>query len=428
MENLKKNILVKLEKAGVIQNNKWLVKDVSLQIEKGKIVTLIGPNGSGKTTTAKIALGIHKNIKGNVKKFTDKIGYVPQKISIDWTLPIRVTDFMQLTHNLENSEIENALSLTGVKHLIKNDLRNLSGGEFQRVLIARAISKKPDLLVLDEPVQGVDFKGEIALYELIKTISEKLNCGILLISHDLHVVIWRRLAFFGDTLAHSALLGVTLAFTFEISIALSVFIISSIIALILLKLQKNTKLPGDALLGLLAHSSLAVGLVVIGFLSFIRFDIMGFLFGDILAVSTSDLITIWVGGALILFVLNKIWKPLFASTVNYDLAEAEGMSPEKANAIFTVLLAAIIAISIKMVGLLLITGMFIMPAAMARNLSNNPRQMVIISIIGGLLSVLIGLFSSLEFNTASGPSIITAALFLFILSLIKFKKNSELKQ
>ena len=189
MENLKKNILVKLEKVGVIQNNKWLVKDVSLQIEKGKIVTLIGPNGSGKTTTAKIALGIHKTIKGNVKKFTDKIGYVPQKISIDWTLPIRVTDFMQLTHNLENSEIENALSLTGVKHLIKNDLRNLSGGEFQRVLIARAISKKPDLLVLDEPVQGVDFKGEIALYELIKTISEKLNCGILLISHDLHVVM-----------------------------------------------------------------------------------------------------------------------------------------------------------------------------------------------------------------------------------------------
>ena len=189
MENLKKNILVKLEKVGVIQNNKWIVKDVSLQIEKGKIVTLIGPNGSGKTTTAKIALGIHKNIKVNVKKFTDKIGYVPQKISIDWTLPIRVTDFMQLTHNLENSEIENALSLTGVKHLIKNDLRNLSGGEFQRVLIARAISKKPDLLVLDEPVQGVDFKGEIALYELIKTISEKLNCGILLISHDLHVVM-----------------------------------------------------------------------------------------------------------------------------------------------------------------------------------------------------------------------------------------------
>ena len=189
MENLDKKILVKLENVGVFQNNKWLVEDVSLKVEKGKIVTLIGPNGSGKTTTAKITLGIHKNIKGKVKKFTNNIGYVPQKISIDWTLPIRVTDFMQLTHNLNENEIENALSLTGVKHLKNNDLRNLSGGEFQRVLIARAISKKPDLLVLDEPVQGVDFKGEIALYELIKTISDKINCGILLISHDLHVVM-----------------------------------------------------------------------------------------------------------------------------------------------------------------------------------------------------------------------------------------------
>ena len=189
MQNLDKKILVQLENVGVFQNNKWLVEDVSLHVEKGKIVTLIGPNGSGKTTTAKIALEIHKNIKGKVKKFTDKIGYVPQKISIDWTLPIRVTDFMQLTHDLKENEIENALSLTGVKHLKNNDLRNLSGGEFQRVLIARAISKKPDLLVLDEPVQGVDFKGEIALYELIKTISDKINCGILLISHDLHVVM-----------------------------------------------------------------------------------------------------------------------------------------------------------------------------------------------------------------------------------------------
>ena len=189
MNNLDKKILVKLENVGVFQNNKWLVEDVSLEVEKGKIVTLIGPNGSGKTTTAKIALGIHKNIKGNVKKFTDKIGYVPQKISIDWTLPIRVTDFMQLTHNLNNDEIENALNLTGVKHLKNNDLRNLSGGEFQRVLLARAISKKPDLLVLDEPVQGVDFTGEIALYELIKKISDELNCGILLISHDLHTVM-----------------------------------------------------------------------------------------------------------------------------------------------------------------------------------------------------------------------------------------------
>ena len=239
-------------------------------------------------------------------------------------------------------------------------------------------------------------------------------------------IIWRRLSFFGDTLSHSALLGVTMAVFFEVNIALSVFLISSAIAIMLLKLQKTTKLPGDALLGLLAHSSLAVGLVVIGFLSSIRFDVMGLLFGDILAVNQNDLLLIWIGGFLILLILKLIWKPLFATTVNYELAEAEGMNPDKYNAIFTVLLAAIIAISIKIVGLLLITGMLIMPAAMARNVSNNPVQMVKLSIVGGLLSVLIGLFSSLEFN--SGPSIITAALLLFCFSLIKFKKYSELKK
>ena len=236
-------------------------------------------------------------------------------------------------------------------------------------------------------------------------------------------IIWRRLSFFGDTLSHSALLGVTIGFFFNINVAFSVFLISSAIALILLKLQKTTKLPGDALLGLLAHSSLAVGLVVISFLSSIRFDIMGLLFGDILAVNEIDLLIIWLGGALILLILKIIWKPLFASTVNNELAEAEGMNPERANAIFTILLAAIIAISIKIVGLLLITGMLIMPAAMSRNISNNPQQMVKLSIVGGLLSVLIGLFSSLQFNSPSGPSIITAALVLFSFTLIKIKRT-----
>ena len=187
--SIEKNILVKLKDVGFEQNGKWLVKGVSLQVEKGKIVTLIWPNGSGKSTTAKIALGIYKNIEGQVEKFTNNIGYVPQKISIDWTLPLRVKDFMLLTDNLKDDILDEALTLTGVKHLRDNNLGNLSGGEFQRVLLARAISKKPELLVLDEPVQGVDFTGEIALYELIKKISEKLNCGILLISHDLHTVM-----------------------------------------------------------------------------------------------------------------------------------------------------------------------------------------------------------------------------------------------
>ena len=178
-----KNILVELHQAGFKQNNKWLVEGVSLKVEKGKIVTLIGPNGSGKSTTAKIALGIYKNIEGTVEKYTNKIGYVPQKISIDWTLPLRVYDFMLLTEDIKDEAIDEALTLTGVMHLKNKNLGNLSGGEFQRVLIARAISKKPELLVLDEPVQGVDYTGEIALYELIKKISDTLNCGILSVSY-----------------------------------------------------------------------------------------------------------------------------------------------------------------------------------------------------------------------------------------------------
>ena len=187
--SLNQNILVKLDNVGISINDKWLVKGVSLQVEKNKIVTLIGPNGSGKSTTAKIALGIYKKIQGKVEKYTNKVGYLPQKISIDWTLPLRVKDFMTLTESLDNETITEALSLTGVIHLKEKNLSDLSGGEFQRVLLARAISKRPELLVLDEPVQGVDFTGEIALYELIKKICDELNCGILLISHDLHTVM-----------------------------------------------------------------------------------------------------------------------------------------------------------------------------------------------------------------------------------------------
>ena len=183
------DILVKLNNVGFRQNKKWLVEGVSLEVKKGKIITLIGPNGSGKSTTAKIALGIYKDIEGSVEKNTNRVGYVPQKITIDWTLPLRVKDFMILTEVLKEEEIDDALSLTGVIHLKNKNLGNLSGGEFQRVLLARAISKKPELLVLDEPVQGVDYTGEIALYELIKKISDTLNCGILLISHDLHTVM-----------------------------------------------------------------------------------------------------------------------------------------------------------------------------------------------------------------------------------------------
>ena len=184
-----KKLLVKLENAGVFRSSKWLVRGISLEINQGEIVTLIGPNGSGKTTTAKMILNILNTDEGLVTGKAKKMAYVPQKINIDWTMPLRVIDFMKITNSLNNTQINESLSMTGVDKLLYNQIHSLSGGEFQRVLIARAIAKKPDLLVLDEPVQGVDFNGEIALYNLIKEISVNLNCGILLISHDMHFVM-----------------------------------------------------------------------------------------------------------------------------------------------------------------------------------------------------------------------------------------------
>ena len=183
------NPLVKLENAGVCKSSKWLVRGISFEVNSGQIVTLIGPNGSGKTTTAKMILNILNADEGLVTSNTNKMAYVPQKINIDWTMPLRVIDFMKITSSINNAQITEALTLTGVEKLLYDEVHNLSGGEFQRVLIARAVAKKPELLVLDEPVQGVDFNGEIALYNLIKKISDKLNCGILLISHDMHFVM-----------------------------------------------------------------------------------------------------------------------------------------------------------------------------------------------------------------------------------------------
>lgn len=167
----------------------WLVHGVNLTLHAGEIITLVGPNGSGKSTTAKLALGLLKPDQGTIERAARKIAYVPQKIAIDWTLPLSVNRFMSLTQALNPQEIDDALTLTGASALKNMPVRSLSGGEFQRVMLARALARRPDLLVLDEPVQGVDYTGEIALYKLITKIRDELNCGILLISHDLHIVM-----------------------------------------------------------------------------------------------------------------------------------------------------------------------------------------------------------------------------------------------
>lgn len=182
--------LVSLENAGIRRDGRWLVRGVDFSITRGEVVTLIGPNGAGKSTTAKMAIGVLKADEGAVTRKRDlRIGYVPQKLAIDWTMPLSVRRLMTLTGPLKDAEIMSALEATGIPHLVNSEVRHLSGGEFQRALLARAIARKPDLMVLDEPVQGVDFAGEAALYDLIRTIRNSTGCGILMISHDLHMVM-----------------------------------------------------------------------------------------------------------------------------------------------------------------------------------------------------------------------------------------------
>jgi zinc transport system permease protein len=230
-------------------------------------------------------------------------------------------------------------------------------------------------------------------------------------------IVWRRMSYFGDTMAHSALLGVALSLMLSVNVTLGVFVVAALVAGVLVLLQRRATLSTDALLGILSHSALAIGLVV-AFASGIRIDLMGFLFGDILAVSVTDIAVIYAGGAVILALVAALWRPLLAATVNAELAEAEGMRPEVTRIVFMLLLASVIAISMKIVGVLLITAMLIIPPATARRLSASPEQMAVIAAIAGVGSVVGGLYASLRFDTPSGPSIVVAALILFIFSAV----------
>ena len=241
-------------------------------------------------------------------------------------------------------------------------------------------------------------------------------------------IVWRRLAYFGDTLSHSALLGVAMALLLDMNITFTVFIISVVVSMLLIFLQRRASLSSDALLGLLAHSTLAVGLVVLAFMTWVRVDLMGFLFGDILAITVRDIAIIWIGGLTVLVFISFIWKPLLASTVSYEIAVAEGLRPDLANFLFMVLMAGVIAISMKIVGVLLITALLIIPAATARRFSGNPEIMAVMASILGAASVWLGLEGSLKWDTPAGPSIVVAALAFFIISVLplpKFKRQKN---
>ena len=241
-------------------------------------------------------------------------------------------------------------------------------------------------------------------------------------------IVWRRLAYFGDTLSHSALLGVAMALLLNMNITLTVFVISVAVSMLLILLQRRASLSSDALLGLLAHATLAVGLVVLAFMTWVRVDLMGFLFGDILAITAGDIAIIWGGGLVVLALVSFIWKPLLASTVSYEIAVAEGLRPDLANFLFMVLMAGVIAISMKIVGVLLITALLIIPAATARRFSGNPEIMAVMASILGAASVWLGLEGSLKWDTPAGPSIVVSALAFFIISVLplpKFKRQEN---
>ena len=245
------------------------------------------------------------------------------------------------------------------------------------------------------------------------------GAGVALVAGPLGCfIVWRRLAYFGDTLSHAALLGVALGLLFQINITLSVFLVSVFVSLALIMLQRRVTLSADALLGLLAHSTLAFGMIALSFMTWVRVDLMGFLFGDILAVTPFDIALIWGGGLCVLVVFVLFWQSLFASTINFEIAQAEGMRPEQANFIFMLLMAVVIAIAMKIVGVLLITSMLIFPAAIARRFSSGPEQMALLAAIIGIAAVFGGLYGSLQWDTPAGPSIVAAASAFFIFTIL----------
>lgn len=240
--------------------------------------------------------------------------------------------------------------------------------------------------------------------------------GVALVAGPLgSFVVWRRMAYFGDTLAHSALLGIALGVLFDINFNLAVISCCVILALILVSMQRQRLVATDTLLGIMAHSSLSLGLVAVSLLDDVRVDLLEYLFGDLLAITPNDLIWIYVGGAVVLLLLWRLWNPLLAITINEELAQVEGVNVTRVRLALMLLIGVVIAIAMKVVGILLITSLLIIPAAAARKLSSTPEQMAVFASLLGMAAVAMGLYASWHFDTPAGPSVVVAALAEFLL-------------
>ena len=249
------------------------------------------------------------------------------------------------------------------------------------------------------------------------------GAGIAIVSGPLGcLVVWQRMSYFGAALSHAALLGIALGLLLHIDLKLAMLGVTLMTSLLLLGLRHNRQYSSDTVLGVLAHLTLALGMIVLSLLPGLRIDLMGYLFGDILSISWQDILWIYIGGAIMLGILALSWPSILALTLHRELALVDGINETRTRLVYLVLLSFMIAISMQLVGVLLIVSLLIIPAATARRFSHSPEQMATISILVGLLSVAAGLWGSLRYDTPAGPSIVLAASILFSISLLKRAK------
>lgn len=236
-------------------------------------------------------------------------------------------------------------------------------------------------------------------------------------------VVWRRMSYFGDAIAHSSILGVVLGLTFELPLLLTIVPVAMLMALLLNGLEHRARLSTDTSLGILAHVSLALGITLLALNTTITIDIMSYLFGDILAVSADDLMTMYVLAALIIFTLWLFWRPLVMMTVSEELSRIRGVNIERHRLLLMLMISVTVAVSIKLVGLLLITSLLILPAAIARYFSRNPLQMALNATFIALIAIGGGLFASFRFDTPTGPSIVLTAGVMFLVCSLLFRRG-----